>query len=112
MNTRGLLPNPVRLGLAAAIVLGIAATACDVDRGARQDLPNSQQTQVTGEDADVWLFPDKFPNVVHRCADDGTGIWTTTDRNVWIVYNDPACPGANREALPLVLDNIPGAAQP
>jgi len=86
----------------AAVVL---LAACD--RGARKDLPQSQQDEVQGN-ADVYQFPDRFPNAVHRC--DGTlGIWVNTDRNMWIIYNDPKCPGA--EGDPFVIDNVPGFPQ-
>jgi hypothetical protein len=85
-------------------LLAIPITACDTDRGARKDLPINNQ-QLNESDAQVYLMPDQFPNVTHKC--DGTlGIWTTTDRAVWIVYNDPRCDG---DGSGPVLDNIPGS---
>ena len=90
--------------VASSLILLLSS--CDDDRGARQDLPNSSQELVM-DDVDVYLHPDRFPNVTHRC-DDTTGIWTTTDRNVWIVYGDPLCGGSNHQVV--VLDNIPGGA--
>lgn len=86
-------------------LIGLAAitVGCEIDRGARKDLPNSSQTLVENE-VKVYLHPDRFPNVTHRC-DETTGIWTTTDRAVWIVYGDPLCGGT---AAITVLDNIPG----
>lgn len=89
---------------ALLVVAVLALAGCD--RGARKDLPQANQDTIDG-DADVYLFPDKFPNLVHRCSDGGLGIWTTTDRWVWIIYNDPECPGAEGEMI--VLDNVPGA---
>lgn len=91
-----------------AIIAGVAAllllAACDTDRGARQDLPNSNQ-DLNNANVSVYLFPDKFPNLTHKC-DATTGMWTDTGRDVWIVYNDPMCDGTGD---PMVLDNIPGA---
>lgn len=81
--------------------------ACDT--GARKDLPQENQS-LDSSTAQIYLFPDKFPNVAHKCDGD-TGLWTTTDRNVWIVYSDPKCGaplGEGRE--PIVLDNIPGSS--
>jgi hypothetical protein len=92
-----------RLFIVAVFVL----VGCD--RGARKDLPQSNQDVIDGN-ADVYLFPDKFPNLVHRCGDKGLGIWSTTDRWVWIIFNDPTCPGSEGEMV--VLDNIPGAQAP
>lgn len=86
----------------------LVLVACD--RGARKDLPNEAQNLDTSE-AVVIVNPDKFPNITHKCLE-GTGFWTTTQGNVWIVYNDPLCPGSEGE--PLVFSNIAGrtAEQP
>jgi hypothetical protein len=86
------------------ILLPLVLMACDDDRGARQDLPINNQ-ELDKDTAKIFLMPDRFPNLAHKC--EGTmGIWTTTDRHIWIVYNDPACDGVGN---PFVLDNIPGA---
>lgn len=94
--------------IAVTIVAATALAACDDDRGARQDLPNSQQ-QVDDAGANVILMPDKFPGMVWRCfgPDETSGYYTTTDRWVWVVYNDPNCGGT--EGPITVLDNVPGA---
>ena len=90
-----------------AVATTLALTACDT--GARKDLPQENQ-QFDESQALVVLNPDKFPNATHKCVADGAvGIWATTQGNVWIVYNDPLCPGA--EGSPLVFDNIPGSQQ-
>lgn len=94
------------LTLTAATLAVFAMTACDTDRGARKDLPVEQQ-QLDETDARVYLMPDAFPNIVHKC-DGTTGLWTTTDRNVWIVYQDILCDG---DGTGQVFDNIPGGAQ-
>jgi len=94
-------------GLTCFGVLGLSAASCD--RGARKDLPQENQ-QLDSSEAQVFLFPDQFPNVSHKC-DDLTGIWTTTDRAVWIVYDDPQCGAPVGEGRqPIVLDNIPGSS--
>jgi len=83
-----------------AIILSvIALAACDT--GARKDLPNENQNLIQS-DVEVYVNPDQFPNLVHRCTNT-TGMWSTTDRYVWIVYNDPDCGGTGRV---LVLDNV------
>jgi len=92
------------LAWAAPALLLVVAVGCDTDRGARKDLPVEQQ-QLDETDAHVYLMPDQFPNIVHKC-DGSTGIWTTTDRNVWIMYQDILCDG---DGSGPVLDNIPGA---
>jgi len=96
-------PFTIILLILTVLFCFVLLAACDNDRGARQDLPNSSQNLVESE-VEVYLHPDQFPNVTHRC-DDTTGIWTTTDRAVWIVYGDPLCGGTSRIT---VLDNIPG----
>lgn len=99
--------NKKSLAAAAAVALASGViTACDDDRGAQKDLPNSSQSLVDSE-VQVYLHPDGFPNITHRC-DDTTGMWTTTGRNVWIVYGDPLCGGTNTQVV--VLDNIPGSS--
>lgn len=87
-------------------LLALPIAACDTDRGARKDLPVDNQ-RLDESDAHVYLMPDQFPNIVHRC-DSTLGIWTTTDRYVWIVYNDPSCDGTGPMT---VLDNIPGSQE-
>src|SRR5687768_11693555 len=80
------------------IVAGLFGTAllgsCSCDTGARKDLPQENQ-KLDSSTATVALFPDKFPNVARKC-DGTTGYRTTTDRNVWIVFNDPDCGGTGR----------------
>ena len=88
------------------IVVGVVAVLGACDTGARKDLSQDDQTLDTSE-AVVIVNPDKFPNITHKCLE-GTGFWTTTQGNVWIVYNDPLCPGAEGE--PLVFSNISGRA--
>lgn len=89
-----------RLLLAAAL---LALVGCD--RGARKDLPQDNQNLVEDQ-VDIYLFPDQYPNVAHRCVPEATtGIWTVTADWVWIVYNDPRCGG---EGEITVLDNVPG----
>jgi hypothetical protein len=112
MNThtvRTLLRSDRWIVLTAMVIVAFSLllllASCDDDRGARQDLPNSSQELVMS-DVEVYLHPDMFPNVTHRC-DDTTGIWTTTDRNVWVVYSDPLCGGTSDV---VVLDNIPGGS--
>lgn len=91
----------------AAIAVALFVSSCDT--GARKDLPQENQRLVEDE-ATVYLQPDKFPNIVHRC-DETTGMWTTTQGNVWIVYDDPACGATRGEGrAPIVLDNVPGSA--
>lgn len=86
-----------------AALLGFAA--CGDDDGARTDLDEDYQTQDTSL-GDVVLMPDRFPNLVHKCFGiSHTGIWTTTDRWVWIVLNDPDCGGRGRV---VIIDNVPG----
>lgn len=92
-------------------IIGVLAVAgvlfgCDDDRGARKDLPNNNQT-LDDSQATVYLFPDKYPNLAHKC-DGTTGMWTTTDRGVWIIYDDVLCGGT---VGGLVLSNIPGQRQ-
>ena len=82
--------------------LGVLAIACDT--GASKDLEQENQTLNSGT-AQVYLMPDKFPNLTHKC-DATTGMWTTTGGNVWIVYRDPLCGG---EGEITVFDNIPGS---
>jgi hypothetical protein len=89
---------------AAALIANIGLLAA-CDRGARKDLPQEQQNLDESE-AIIVLNPDKFPNLAHKCLDT-TGIWTTTDRAVWIIYRDPRCGG---EGEPFVIDNIPGVS--
>ena len=90
--------------LLAAGLLCILLVGCDTDRGARKDLPDQQQV-LEDSTAQVFLMPDKFPNITHKC-EGSTGMWTTTDRSVWIVYQDTMCDG---DGTGQVLDNIPGA---
>jgi predicted small secreted protein len=85
-------------------LLALPIAACDTDRGAQKDLPVSRQN-LDETDASVYLFPDGFPNITHKC-DGTTGLWTTTDRGVWIVYEDRLCDG---DGTGMVLDNIPGS---
>jgi hypothetical protein len=92
------------LAWAAPALLLVVALGCDTDRGAQKDLPVSRQN-LDETDAAVYLFPDGFPNITHKC-DGTTGLWTTTDRNVWIMYEDLLCDG---DGSGPVLDNIPGA---
>ena len=80
----------------------LAVAACDT--GARKDLPQDNQT-LDETDATVYLFPDKFPNVTHKCGGT-TGMWTTTQGNVWIVYEDRLCGGTGQM---LVFSNISGS---
>lgn len=87
----------------SALVL-LTITACDT--GARKDLPNDAQI-LDESKATVVVNPDKFPNIAHKCLE-STGFWTTTQGNVWIVYNDPLCPGS--EGDPLIFSNIAGRA--
>jgi hypothetical protein len=86
------------------IILPLALIACDTDRGARKDLPIDNQ-RLDETDAHVYLMPDQFPNIVHKC-DGTTGIWVTTDRNVWITYQDLLCDG---DGTGKTIDNIPGS---
>ena len=91
---------------AVVAVLAITLVACDT--GARKDLSDEDQ-RLDESEAQIFLFPDGFPNVAHKC-DNGTGIWTNTDRAVWIVYDDPQCGVPVGEGrTPIVLDNIPGS---
>lgn len=88
-----------------AVIAAAALTACG-DHGARKDLPQESQV-LDASIADIILFPDRFPNVAHKCAPESTiGIWTMTRDDTWIIYNDPYCGG---EGPMIVLDNIPGA---
>lgn len=94
--------------LAIAAIGLMALVGCDTDRGANKDLPNQQQELDEGS-AQIYLFPDGYPNVAHKCDETTqTGIWTVTDRHVWIYYNDPACGG---DGSGPIIDNIPGAKQ-
>ncbi len=90
----------------AALVLVAVLVGCDNDRGARKDLPNNSQ-MLDESVADIYLFPDRYPNLAHKC-DETTGMWTTTDRGVWVVYDDILCGGT---VGGLVLSNIPGQRQ-
>lgn len=92
---------------AAGVILVIAGFA-GCDRGARKDLPQRNQFL---EESQVWVyvFPDRYPNLAHKCAGE-TGMWTDTDRDVWIVYHDPLC-GAG-EQMPIVIDNIRTGSAP
>jgi len=78
--------------------------AC-TDTGAQKDLPQENQ-ELNSATADIYLFPDGFPNIAHKC-DGTTGMWTITDRNVWIIYEDLMCDG---DGTGMVLDNIPGGS--
>lgn len=98
-------PTRAYIGPAMAAAFGLVLLA-GCDRGARKDPPQDSQNLVEG-DVTVYLQPDKFPNIVHRCDGD-TGMWTTTQGNVWVVYADPACGAPLGERAPIVLDNIPG----
>lgn len=80
----------------------LALGACDT--GARKDLPQENQ-ELDSSTAQVYLMPDQFPNIVHKC-EGTTGMWVTTGRNVWIVYQDLLCDG---NGTGMVLDNIPGS---
>ncbi len=105
--------NKIRAAAAVA-ALAVIGVACDNDRGARKDLPNQSQNLDEGS-ADIILMPDAFPNLAHKCyplpADfpnaEPVGMWTTSDRGVWIVYGDPLCGGTSD---PFILDNIPGGS--
>ena len=94
-------------GVVGGCVLAVAATAMltACDRGARKDLEQDDQVLNSGT-AVVYLNPDKFPNITHKC-DQTTGLWTTTQGNVWIVYNDRNCGG---EGEVMIFDNIPGSS--
>ena len=85
----------------AMALIGTLVVSCDP--GARQDLPQENQEKDAGT-ASVFLMPDGFPNITHKC-EGTTGMWTTTDRGVWIVYEDIACDGAGTGPI---LDNIAG----
>jgi len=87
--------------LIAGTVAVAALAACDT--GARKDLPDENQ-KLDHSEAEIQLFPDKFPNTAHKCVGD-VGTWTTTDRGVWIVYGDPKCGGSGPT---LILTNVPG----
>lgn len=90
--------------IGALMFLGVACTGND----AREDLDVEDQVSDVS-DAVTAIFPDGFPNASHKCFQEGQpGIWTTTDRGVWIVFNDPTCSGATEGPM-TVLDNIPGA---
>ena len=84
-------------------VATIVVLAASCDPGARKDLPDENQEQDKGT-ASVYLMPDGFPNITHKC-DGTTGMWTTTDRGVWIVYQDILCDG---DGTGQILDNIAG----
>jgi hypothetical protein len=90
----------------AVVVSATALISLGCDRGARKDLEQDNQMFNTGT-AVVYLNPDKFPNITHKC-DETTGMWTTTQGNVWIVYNDRNCGG---EGPVTIFDNIPGGEQ-
>jgi hypothetical protein len=93
----------VRRLLIAATCVAVL-TACDT--GARKDLPQDNQT-LDETEATVILMPDKFPNITHKCLQT-TGFWTTTQGNVWIVYEDRLCGGTGQM---LVFSNISGRTQ-
>jgi hypothetical protein len=86
------------------LVAIIAVPGCDT--GGRKDLPNDNQ-MLDQSAATVIVNPDKFPNITHKCLKT-TGFWTTTQGNVWIVYEDPACGGTGQM---LVFSNISGRTQ-
>lgn len=91
--------------IGALMFLGAACTGND----AREDLDVEDQVNDDGIVANIVLNPDGFPNAAHKCYLDGQpGIWTNTDRAMWIVFNDPTCPGATETPM-VVIDNIPGA---
>ena len=89
---------------AVGVIALLALTACDT--GARKDLPQENQ-KLDSTSATVILMPDKFPNITHKCLET-TGFWTTTQGNVWIVYEDPLCGGTEQM---LVFSNISGRTQ-
>jgi hypothetical protein len=94
--------------LATAFVLGfcVLGAGCS-DHDARSDLAVDKQKLDT-TDVRVAVFPDAFPNVAHKCMDYSSGplvgMYTTTDRFVVLVYNDPACPGSNPEQAMTVVN--------
>jgi hypothetical protein len=94
----------VRQLLIVAACAATILTACDT--GGRKDLPDDQQTLDESE-AVVIVNPDKFPNITHKCLEQ-TGFWTTTQGNVWIVYEDRLCGGTGQM---LVFSNISGRTQ-
>jgi hypothetical protein len=84
--------------VAAAAAL-IALAGCSDDGDARADLPvDNQMNDVSA--ATIAVFPDKFPNIAFKCLK-STGFYTTTDRYVLAVFDDPACPEANLEHQPV-----------
>lgn len=92
------------------LTAGLALTACGDDDGAVTDL-DEDQLQLDDGLATIMLMPDRFPNLAHKCyPEEGVpvGAWAVTDRDVWIVYNDPLCPGYSRERETFVLSNVPG----
>jgi hypothetical protein len=96
----------MRRALVALALIALAACGDD-DEDARQDLPTENQMNDVST-ATIVVFPDKFPNVAHKCLDT-TGMWTTTDRILILIYNDHTCPGANLEQEMTVINGVPRA---
>lgn len=100
----------------AAVVLplsfGVLGLSGCSDHDAQSDLPVGNQ-KLSTTDVQVDVFPDGFPNMAHKCrtGDVTVGEWTGTDRWVFIIYNDPLCPGYQPRAKILVLTNTARGVQ-
>ena len=99
------------LGFGMFVGFGLAGCVDDPDKG-RSDL-SEENINLDTDPMDVIVSADGFPNIGHKCRQFGegavVGMWTTTDRTLILVYNDHACPGANREQDMVVINGVPRA---
>lgn len=83
------------MAASAAIILGGLLTACgDNDSAGKGDAPvGNSAGQRVGDDspAQVYNFPNHFPNVATKCTGPGFRAFVTTDRLKPVIMPDPAC---------------------
>jgi hypothetical protein len=79
-----------------AVIVGLGAlTACgDGEPNSRTDV-SEDDIAVNIAGVNVEAMPDRYPNVAWRCAG-RNGLYTTTDRLLYIVVMDPNCGAENR----------------
>ena len=96
----------VRASTWVAVIVGLAAlTACGDDKPNSRTDVDEDKIEVGIEGMHVEAFPDRYPNVAWKCAG-RNGLYSTTDRKLYIVVNDPNCSETGRDDTVVIGDDI------